>query len=84
MVDYSAQTSIRNLLFHHRGKITIELSDGRILIVPLKYFPEIQRLRINQRKQCTIVDNRTILFRHLDTIYHLDDFLSLEGGWIGR
>ncbi|MBS1536252.1 MAG: hypothetical protein JST20_00725 [Bacteroidetes bacterium] len=76
--------SINKLLFDIPGKITIKLEDGRIVIVPLKYFPELQRLSIDKRKKYTIVDDRTILFSYSNLIYHLEDFIGLESKWRQR
>jgi hypothetical protein len=73
--------SIDNVTFDHPGKITLNMNDGRIFIIPLKYFPEIQKLPIAKRKKLTIVDDRTILFVHLDEVYHLEDFIGLEENW---
>ena len=73
--------SIENVTFDHPGKITLTMNDGRIFIIPLKYFPEIQKLPIAKRKKLTIVDDRTILFVHLDEVYHLEDFIGLEENW---
>ncbi|MFN9710507.1 MAG: DUF2442 domain-containing protein [Bacteroidota bacterium] len=73
--------SIDNVTFDHPGKITLTMNDGRIFIIPLKYFPEIQKLPIAKRKKLTIVDDRTILFVHLDQVYHLEDFIGLEENW---
>lgn len=36
--------SIEKTLFDIPGKITIKLEDGRIIITPLRYFPELQKL----------------------------------------
>jgi hypothetical protein len=76
--------NIKEVLFDVPGKITIKLEDGRILITPLKYFPEIQKLSLEKRKKCTIVDDRTILFAYSDLIYHLEDFIGLEQNWRQR
>ena len=58
--------------------------DGRIIIVPLKYFPELKKLPVEKRKKYTIVDDRTILFSHADSVYHLEDFMGLESKWQER
>ena len=76
--------SIEKILFDTPGKITIRLEDGRIIITPLKYFPELQKLSVAQRKKHTIVDDRTILFSFADSIYHLEDFMGLESNWKQR
>lgn len=75
---------IKKLNFDIPGKITLQLEDGRLIIVPLKYFPEIQKLSVEKRKKYTIVDDRTILFHYSDIVYHLEDFMSLENRWRER
>ncbi len=75
---------IEKILFDVPGKITLKLEDGRIIITPLRYFPEIQKLSVDKRKKYTIVDDRTILFSYSDSIYHLEDFMGLENNWRQR
>ncbi len=76
--------SIEKVFFDLPGKMSIKLEDGRIIIIPLKYFPELQKLSLEKRKKHTIVDDRTILFSHSESIYHLEDFIGLEGKWKQR
>lgn len=76
--------SIDKLKFNYPGKICIVLEDGRELIVPLKYFPELKKLPLEKRKKYTIVDDRTILFNYSDSVYHLEDFFGLEENWKKR
>jgi hypothetical protein len=76
--------SIEKILFNIPGKITIKLEDGRLFISPLKYFPELKNLSIEKRKKYTIVDDRTILFFHAYSVYHLEDFIGLESNWRQR
>ena len=75
---------IKKLNFDIAGKITLKLEDGRLIIVPLKYFPDIQKLPVEKRKKYTIVDDRTILFAYSDSVYHLEDFMGLESKWRER
>ncbi len=75
---------IEKIKFNKIGKMALILEDGREIIVPLKYFPEIKKLSIDKRKKYTIVDDRTVLFLHSNSIYHLEDFLGLEGMWRER
>jgi hypothetical protein len=37
---------IEMLSFNEPGKITIKMEDGRLFIIPLRYFPELQKLSI--------------------------------------
>jgi hypothetical protein len=76
--------SIEKILFDKPGKITLKLDDGRLIITPLKYFPEIQKMTVDKRKKHTIVDDRTILFAYSDSVYHLEDFMGLENYWRQR
>jgi hypothetical protein len=76
--------SIEKLNFDVAGKISLKLEDGRVIIVPLKYFPDLQKLPVEKRKKYTIVDDRTILFAHSDSVYHLEDFMGLESKWSER
>lgn len=75
---------IEKINFDLIGKMSIKLEDGRILIIPLKYFPEIAKMPVEKRKKYTIVDDRTILFSHADSVYHLEDFIGLESKWKER
>jgi hypothetical protein len=75
---------IEKIVFDKPGIITLKLDDGRVFMTPLRYFPELLKLPLPKRKQCTIVDDRIILFRHSDIIYHLEDFIGLEEKWRER
>jgi hypothetical protein len=78
------QISIQRIIFDSPGKISLKLEDGRIIIVPLKYFPELAKIPLVKRKKYTIVDDRTILFAYSDSVYHLEDFMGLESKWKER
>ena len=75
---------IEKLNFDLVGKISLKLEDGRVIIVPLKYFPDIQKLPVEKRKKHTIVDDRIVLFAYSDSVYHLEDFMGLESNWRER
>ena len=75
---------IKKLNFDTAGKISLKLEDGRVIIVPLKYFPDIKKLSVEKRKKYTIVDDRTVLFTYSDSVYHLEDFMGLESKWQER
>ena len=75
---------IEKLNFDIVGKMSLKLEVGRVIIVPLKYFPDIQKLPVEKRKKYTIVDDRTVLFSYSDSVYHLEDFMGLESKWRER
>jgi hypothetical protein len=76
--------SIEKINFDIAGKISLKLEDGRIIIIPIKYFPDLKKLSLEKRKKYTIVDDRTVLFKYADSIYHLEDFMGLENKWRER
>ena len=84
MTFEDTKIAIEKINFDIAGKISLKLEDGRVIIVPLKYFPEIQKLSVEKRKKYTIVDDRTVLFAHSDNVYHLEDFMGLESKWRER
>jgi hypothetical protein len=75
---------IEKINFDVVGKISLKLEDGLVIIVPLKYFPDLQRLSVEKRKKYTIVDDRTVLFSFSNSVYHLEDFMGLESKWRER
>jgi hypothetical protein len=75
---------IEKINFDLAGKISLKLEDGRIIIVPIKYFPDLKKLPIEKRKKYTIVDDRTVLFQFSGNVYHLEDFIGLESKWRER
>jgi hypothetical protein len=84
MTFENTKIAIEKINFDIAGKISLKLEDGRVIIVPLKYFPEIQKLSVEKRKKYTIVDDCTVLFAHSDNVYHLEDFMGLESKWRER
>jgi hypothetical protein len=46
---------IEKLNFDIAGKISVKLEDGRIIIAPLKYFPDIQKLPVEKRKNTQLL-----------------------------
>ena len=84
MTFENSKMAIEKINFDIAGKISLKLEDGRVIIVPLKYFPEIQKLSVDKRKKHTIVDDRTVLFAHSNNVYHLEDFIGLESEWRER
>ena len=76
--------SVERIDFDSSNNILIFLLDGRVVSVPLKYFPDLENLSEKERSKVTIVDDRTILFYHSDQIYHLEDFMGLEEKWRAR
>ena len=68
--------TIKNLKFEHKGKLSIYLQDGRIIIVPLSFFPAIRKLSLAQRKKWQILDGVGFTFQDTDELFHLSKVLG--------
>ncbi|MDR0795527.1 MAG: DUF2442 domain-containing protein [Tannerella sp.] len=61
-----------------RGKMRLHLKDGRIVIVPLSYFPSIKKLTASQRTHWQIIDNMGFTFIDCNEVYHIEQVLGKE------
>ena len=69
---------IDKIKFEYKGKMSIYLEDGRIVIVPLSLFPSIRKLNETQRKKYHIADGQIILFKDCNEVFHIEQFLGSE------
>ena len=69
------QPKIKKLKFP-KGKIEVYLEDGRIIVSPLKYFPSIKKLSVDQRKKWGILDGIGFDFEDCDELFHLYQILG--------
>ena len=58
-----------------RGAMAVYLTDGREVIVPVSFFPEIKRLSIAQREDYMIMDNQYFSFEAISKIFSIKDIL---------
>ncbi|MEI8202420.1 MAG: DUF2442 domain-containing protein [Bacteroidota bacterium] len=70
--------SIKKIEFKQRGKISFLLQDGRIVIVPIGYFPSIKRLTETQRKHWYVTDGEMFSFDACNEVFHLEQVLGKE------
>lgn len=61
-----------------RGKIVATLTDGRIIIVPVSFFPDIKNLSVKQREEWMVLDDQYFTFEHLTRIYSVVDLMKLS------
>lgn len=59
-----------------RGMMTVCLSDGREVLVPVRLFPEIKKLRKSQREDYMIMDGQFFSFEAISKIFSIKDVLS--------
>lgn len=69
---------IRDLDFtSHRGKMLVRLTDGREVIVPVSFFPDIQRLPVRERQKWMVLDDQFFTFENLTRVYSILDLLKV-------
>jgi len=73
------KVGIKNMNFtEKRGKIVATLTDGRIIIVPVSFFPDIKNLSVKQREEWMVLDDQYFTFEHLTRIYSIVDLMKLS------
>jgi hypothetical protein len=68
---------LKNISFE-RGKMFLHLRDGRIIMVPLSFFPSIKKLTANQRTRWQIINNDGFTFINSNEVYHIEQVLGKE------
>ncbi len=69
---------IRDLDFtSHRGKMLVRLTDGREVIVPVSFFPDIQHLPVRERQKWMVLDDQFFTFENLTRVYSILDLLKV-------
>ncbi|MCX6249334.1 MAG: DUF2442 domain-containing protein [Bacteroidetes bacterium] len=66
---------IKTISFAVRGRIRIELKDGRILFVPVSAFPSIKRLSMKDRKKWYRFGNG-FSFDNCNEVFHIEQILG--------
>ena len=61
----------------HRGKMAVYLTDGREIIVPLSFFPDIKHLSVKEREGWMILDDQYFTFDRLSKVYSVKDLMTL-------
>ena len=61
-----------------RGKMRLHLKDGRIVIVPLSFFPSIKKLTTDQRSHWQIINHEGFTFVDSNEVYHIEQVLGKE------
>lgn len=59
-----------------RGMMTVYLSDGREVLVPVRLFPEIKKLRKSQREDYMIMDGQFFSVEAISKIFSIKDVLN--------
>ncbi|MDD4969246.1 MAG: hypothetical protein PHT07_07420 [Paludibacter sp.] len=52
---WDSTPNIKNISFPVRGRMQVDLSDGRVIVVPLSAFPSIQKLSTHEREKWFLI-----------------------------
>ena len=55
----------------HRGKMAVRLTDGREVIVPVSFFPDIQQMPVKERKKWKVLDDQYFTFENMTRVYSI-------------
>mgnify|MGYP003293386718 CR=1 FL=1 len=61
-----------------RGKMMANLTDGRQIIVPLSFFPDIKKMTVKDRSSWIVLDEQFFTFTKLSKIYSIEDIMRLN------
>ena len=53
------------------------LTDGRVIIVPIGFFPDIKKLSVKEREDWMILDDQFFTFHNLSRVYAVTDLMRL-------
>ena len=60
-----------------RGKFVAKLTDGREIVIPVSFFPDIKNLSVKDREDWMILDDQYFTFHKLTRIYAVTDLIRV-------
>jgi len=69
---------IRDLNFTaHRGKMLARLTDGREVLIPVSFFPDIKQMPVKERQKWMVLDDQYFTFENMTRVYSVLDLLRV-------
>jgi hypothetical protein len=59
-----------------RGKMIVRLTDGRTVIVPVSFFPDIKQMSVKEREKWMVLDDQYFTFENMTRVYSVLDLLK--------
>ena len=59
-----------------RGMMVVYLTDGRVVMVPVNYFRDIQHMPVKERSKWYILDDQYFTFENMSRVYSVKDVLN--------
>lgn len=67
---------IQKIKFTFKDKLDIVLEDGRQILLPISYFPEIAGLSPYQKRKWQIIGGEGFTFDDINEVYHIEQILG--------
>ena len=52
----------------HRGKMLARLTDGREVLIPVSFFPDIKHMPVKERKKWMVLDDQYFTFENMTRV----------------
>ena len=72
---WDSTPKIKNISFPVRGKMQVNLMDGRVIVVPLSAFPSIQKLPTQERQNWFLIGGG-ISYDKSNEVIHIEQILG--------
>ena len=72
---WDSAPKIKNISFPFRGRMQVDLMDGRIIVVPLSVFPSIQKLPTQEHEKWFLIGGG-ISFEKSNEVIHIEQILG--------
>ena len=74
----NVSVGIKDLNFKmRRGKMLARLTDGREILVPLSFFPDIKQMPVKEREKWMVLDDQYFTFENMTRVYSILDLLKV-------
>ena len=72
---WNSTPKIKDISFPIRGRMQVNLNDGRVIVVPLSAFPSIQKLSKQEREKWFLIGGG-ISFDRSNEVIHIEQILG--------
>lgn len=61
----------------HRGKMLVRLTDGREILIPVSFFPDIKQMPLKEREKWMVLDDQYFTFENMTRVYSVLDLMKI-------
>lgn len=73
----NVHVGIKDLNFTaHRGKMLVRLTDGREILIPVSFFPDIKQMPVKERNKWMVLDDQYFTFENMTRVYSVLDLFK--------